>query len=92
MVLSKGRTGSDVHVEMTTLVAERRSGQRGGGERNWGMVSGVQERGTMVWPGWLLPGAEMDEKGAQCQGLVTDWAGVRTGRAQSKSQGFNLSS
>lgn len=64
----QAREGSDVHLEMITLAAERRQEGRVGGGGAWRAESGVQEKGAMVWPGWWHPGAEMEEKEARCQG------------------------
>lgn len=43
-----------------------------------GSMSAVEERGVLAWLAGGS-GAETDEKEAQSQGLVTDWAGVGTG-------------
>lgn len=68
---SQGRTGPDLHLEMSILAAEWRRDRRT--ERRWGealgprVMSRVQGRGTMAWLGRLPLGAEMDEKEARRQ-------------------------
>lgn len=89
-VLSKGKAGSDVHLEMTTLVAEwggKIGGRQSGGGHSVG--GGCQEsRRRRQWHGWAGgSGAERKEKEEQCQGLLVDWAAVGQ-EDSSLSQGF----
>ena len=80
---TQGRTGSDIPLGMTAVAAE---------PTRWG--EDRAEVGEAVWGwgggGWHGQaggsGAEMDEKEAQSQGLVTQWAGVGSGEFYAKSQ------